>query len=91
MSLPRAPTDFRAPYDPNINIVVAAIYGAVPVTDTKLLATAALLHRQRADPASKYFYPVNGADGDARRAHPFVGAAARGSPAWARAAAQAPG
>ena len=56
------PTDYRAPYDPNIDIVMAAIYGAVAVTDTKLLATAALLRSQWADPASKYFYPINGAD-----------------------------
>ena len=35
------PTDYRAPYDPNIDIVMAAVYGAIPVTDTKLLATAA--------------------------------------------------
>ena len=35
--------------------------------------------------------PVNGADGDARQGHRFVGAAARGRTTWARAAAQAPG
>ncbi len=57
-----APGDYRAPYDPNIDIVMAAVYGAVAVTDTKLLATAALLRSQWADPASKYFYPINGAD-----------------------------
>jgi glucoamylase len=56
------PTDYRAPYDPNIDIVMAAIYGAVPVTDTKLLATAARLRSQWADPSSPSFYPVNGAD-----------------------------
>ena len=39
------------------------IYGAVPVTDTKLLATAALLRSQWADPSSpNYYYPINGAD-----------------------------
>ena len=46
-----SPTD-KAPYDPNIDIVCAAIYGAVPVTDPKLLATAALIHQQWSDPAS---------------------------------------
>ena len=56
------PDDYRAPYDPNIDIVMASIYGAVAATDTKLLATAALLRSQWADPASKYFYPINGAD-----------------------------
>ncbi len=56
------PADYRAPYDPNIDIVMAAIYGAVAVTDTKLLATAAQLRSQWADPGSTYFYPVNGAD-----------------------------
>ncbi len=61
-SLLPVPADYRAPYDPNIDIVMAAIYGAVAVTDTKLLATAALLRSQWDDPASKYFYPINGAD-----------------------------
>jgi glucoamylase len=56
------PADYRAPYDPNIDIVQAAIYGAEPVTDPRLLATAAQLRAQWADPGSKYFYPVNGAD-----------------------------
>src|SRR5580700_7303901 len=56
------PADYRAPYDPNIDIVMAAIYGAIPVTDTKLLATAAQLRSQWADPGSTYFYPINGAD-----------------------------
>jgi glucoamylase len=56
------PTDYRAPYDPNIDIVMAAIYGAIPVTDTQLLATAAQLRSQWDDPDSKYFYPINGAD-----------------------------
>lgn len=52
----------KVPYDPNIDIVMAAIYGAIPVTDTKLLATAALLRSQWTDPSSQYFYPINGAD-----------------------------
>jgi glucoamylase len=52
----------KVPYDPNIDIIMAAIYGAIPVTDTKLLATAALLRSQWADPTSQYFYPINGAD-----------------------------
>jgi glucoamylase len=60
-SLIPVPTD-KTPYDPNIDIVMAAIYGAVPVTDTQLLATAALLRNQWANPASTYFYPINGAD-----------------------------
>jgi glucoamylase len=56
------PADYRAPYDPNIDIVLSAIYGAESVTDPRLLATAAQLRTQWADPASKYFYPVNGTD-----------------------------
>jgi glucoamylase len=56
------PTDYRAPYDPNIDIVQAAVYGAESVTDPRLLATAAQLRDQWADPASKYCYPVNAAD-----------------------------
>lgn len=49
-------------YDPNIDIVIASILGAIPSTDTKLLATAALLRQQWSDPASPSFYPINGAD-----------------------------
>jgi glucoamylase len=45
--------------------VLAAIYGAEAVTDPRLLATAAQLRAQWADPDSKYFYPINGADGAA--------------------------
>jgi glucoamylase len=56
------PTDYRAPYDPNIDIIQAAIYGAESVTDPRILATAALLRAQWADPSSPYFYPINGAD-----------------------------
>jgi glucoamylase len=57
-----APADYRAPYDPNIDIVLAAVYGAESVTDPRLLATAAQLRAQWADPASKCFYPINAAD-----------------------------
>jgi glucoamylase len=56
------PADYRAPYDPNIDIVLAAVYGAESVTDPKLLATAAQLRAQWADSSSKYFYPINGTD-----------------------------
>jgi glucoamylase len=49
-------------YDPNIDIVMASVYGAVPYTDTKLLATAAQLRRQWADSSSPSFYPINAAD-----------------------------
>jgi glucoamylase len=52
----------QAPYDPNIDVVMAAVYGAVAVTDTRLLATAELLRSQWADPGSAYYYPINGAD-----------------------------
>ena len=56
------PADSGAPYDPNIDIVLSSLYGAVPVTDTKMLATAALIRRQRTDPSSSLAYPVNAAD-----------------------------
>jgi glucoamylase len=56
------PTDYRAPYDPNIDIVQSAVYGAESVTDPRLLATAAQLRAQWADQGSKYFYPINGTD-----------------------------
>ena len=49
-------------YDPNIDIVLAAVYGGVAVTDTRLLATAAQLRFQWADPSSPVAYPVNVSD-----------------------------
>ena len=69
MLQPPAPGDASQPtvppeigYEPNIDIICAAVYGAVPVTDPKLLATAAAVRAQYEDPASPAFYPVNGAD-----------------------------
>jgi len=57
------PSDPAGPgYDPNIDIVMAAVYGAVPLTDTRLLATAAALRAQWSDPASDYVYQINVAD-----------------------------
>lgn len=71
-SLLPVPSDSLAPYDPNIDIVEAAIYGTVPVTDTKLLATAAQLRSQWADPASPDYYPINRA-GQQRGIGPMLG------------------
>jgi glucoamylase len=70
-SVAPAPAD-RAPYDPNIDIVLACVYGSVPVGDTRLLATAGLLRDQWADPASRYFYPING-DDQQRGVGPLLG------------------
>lgn len=49
-------------YDPNIDIVAAPIYEAVPITDTRLLATAAQVRGQWADGGSELFDPINGTD-----------------------------
>jgi glucoamylase len=49
-------------YDPNIDIVQASVYGAIPCTDTKLLATAGRLRRQWANSSSPTVYPINVAD-----------------------------
>ena len=49
-------------YDPNIDIISAAVYGDVPLTDTKLLATAGIMRRIWADPASDGVFPINIAD-----------------------------
>jgi glucoamylase len=48
-------------YDPNIDIVLAALYGSIPTTDGKLLATAAKLHRQWS-PGGDVVYAINVAD-----------------------------
>jgi glucoamylase len=60
-------------YDPNIDIVMASIYGAVSVTDTKLLATAGLLRKQWTDSSSPCFYPINTVDHDQRGIGPLLG------------------
>ncbi len=49
-------------YDPNVDIVMACIYGAVSPTDTRMLATAARIRSQWTDPASPFAYPINAAD-----------------------------
>jgi glucoamylase len=61
-----------AGYDPNIDIISASVYGAIPCTDTKLLATAAQVRSHFADPGSPDFYPINGAD-NARGIGPMSG------------------
>jgi glucoamylase len=48
-------------YDPNIDIVQACIYGGVPITDTRMLATAAQL-RSQWEEGGIAFYPINKAD-----------------------------
>jgi glucoamylase len=48
-------------YDANIDIVQACIYGGVPCTDTRLLATAAEL-RSQWEEGGPAFYPINKAD-----------------------------
>ena len=68
------PSDPAGPgYDPNIDIVMAAVYGAIPVTDTKLLATAALLRQQWDASAAGSVYPINIADHDQRGIGPLMG------------------
>ena len=52
----------RGTYDPNIDIVLSSLYGAVPLTDTKMLATAGLIRRQWTGPSSPVAYPINAAD-----------------------------
>jgi glucoamylase len=57
-----SPSPVAQGYDPNIDIVMASVYGAVPCTDTKLLATAAQVRSQWADSASPFVYPINLSD-----------------------------
>jgi glucoamylase len=59
-------------YDVNIDVVCASVYGAVPCTDTKLLASAAQLRSYWADPNSANLYPINLAD-TARGLGPMFG------------------
>jgi glucoamylase len=59
-------------YDPNIDIVQAAVYGAVPVTDTRLLATAAQL-RSQWEEGGIAFYPINKSDKEKFGVGPMFG------------------
>jgi glucoamylase len=56
------PTPVVEGYDPNIDIVQASIYGAIPCTDTRLLATAGQLRQQWSDSTSPFVYPINISD-----------------------------
>ena len=49
-------------YDPNVDIVMATVYGGIAFTDTRMLATAAQLRFQWADRSSSVVYPVNVTD-----------------------------
>ena len=60
-------------YDANIDIVSACIYGAVPCTDTKLLATAAVLRSQWADPNAPDYFPINISDQNNQGIGPLMG------------------
>jgi glucoamylase len=59
-------------YDPNIDIVLAALYGSVPASDPRLLATAAKLHAQWS-PSGDLAYDINGADDRDRGIGPLLG------------------
>jgi glucoamylase len=60
-------------YDVNVDIVSACIYGAVPCTDTRLLATAAQLRSEFADPDSPDYYPINITDQKNQGIGPLLG------------------
>jgi glucoamylase len=57
--------------DPNADVVMACLYGAVPATDPRLLATAAQL-RAAFDVGGPAAYPING-DDRARGLGPLIG------------------
>ncbi|NTJ44312.1 glucoamylase [Agrobacterium larrymoorei] len=60
VSVMDAPT--QPGYDANIDIISSVCYGAIDPTDTKVIATAAILKQQWADPSVSTYFPVNGAD-----------------------------
>jgi glucoamylase len=66
------PRSVAVDYDANIDIVQACIYGAIPCTDTKLLASAAILRSQWSDPNSPNLYRIN-IDDQARGLGPLFG------------------
>ena len=60
-----------AGYDPNVDIVMACIYGAIPPTDTRMLATAARIRSQWTE-SPAFAYPINNADA-AHQLGPLMG------------------
>jgi len=62
----------RAGYDPNIDIVMASVYGAIDCSDPQLLATAAKLRQQWTDPTLSSAYPINHQD-QANELGPLLG------------------
>jgi glucoamylase len=66
------PDDDVRDYDPNIDVVLAALYGAIPTTDPRLLATAAKLHRQWSA-GGAFAYGINVGDGRDRGIGPLFG------------------
>jgi glucoamylase len=69
-SVPDAPN--ANGWDLNSDAVMASVYGAIPCTDGKLLATAAQVRAAFADSSSPWYYPVNGQDG-ATGVGPLIG------------------
>src|SRR5262249_22229836 len=51
-----------AGYDPNMEVVMACISGAIRATDARLLSTAANIRHVWADQGSTHVYPINTAD-----------------------------
>jgi glucoamylase len=64
--------NLRPGYDPNIDVVLSCVYGALDPTDPHLLATAGLLRQQWSDPASPTVYPIN-VDDQSRGLGPLLG------------------
>ncbi len=59
-------------YDPNIDVVQSALYGAIPVGDPRLLATAAQL-RSQWEEGGAAFYSINEADKEKYGIGPLFG------------------
>jgi glucoamylase len=72
VSILPAGSPIPAGYDTNIDIVSASIYGGVACTDTKLLASAAILRYQFANSNSPDVYSINLAD-NGRGIGPLMG------------------
>lgn len=62
----------RAGYDPNIDVVLAALHGSLSVGDPRLLATAARLRATYSDVGAETCYPINVED-QARDMGPLIG------------------
>lgn len=70
--IPGRQDDVSAEYSPNVDVVLAALHGALPMTDSRLLSSAAKLRDAFTRPDRPSYFPINTSD-DAQGLGPMIG------------------